>query len=120
MGRTKVLLITDCSPVVRGLPMDDILTDTTNRLEQYAADRQLTPEAEAIRQEALELLMRLAALEAAAPADSPPEEFDALQPAQTDAEDPSDTESVVFGSDPHGEEWISVSLDTLISLDECL
>lgn len=97
--------------------MDDILTDTKNNLEQYAADRQLTAEAEAIRQEALELLSQLAALDPA-PADAPPEEFDPLQSRRHTADDPFSRGSVVFGSDPNCGKWIAVSPETLVSLED--
>ena len=98
--------------------MDDMLTDTKATLEQYAVDRQLTAEAEAIRQETLELLSQLADLDPA-PADVPPEEFDSFQPVWNTADRPFENDPIVFGSDPESEEWISVSLDTLVSLEDC-
>lgn len=95
--------------------MDDMLTDTKANLEQYAAGKQLTAEAEAIRQEALELLSRLAALDSA-PADAL-REFDSLVPRNETA-DRLATDPVVFASDSESEAWIAVSPETLISLED--
>jgi hypothetical protein len=100
----------------RGTTMDDTLTDTKANLEQYATEKQLTAKAEALRQEALELLSRLAALDSA-PADAS-REFDSVVPRNKTA-DRLATDLVVFGSQPESEAWIAVSPETLVSLEDC-